>query len=270
MNRIDKKFRELKREGRVALIPYVMAGYPTLRASERMVKTLARAGADLIEIGIPYSDPLADGVTIQKASEVALSRGVTTDDVFELAGRIRRYSGIPLILMTYYNIIFRFGLESFARKAAASGVDGVISPDLPPEEGVIWQEIGQEYGLNTIFLLAPTSTDERIDRVVSQSQGFIYCVSLTGVTGARQKLPINLAQFLAKVRSKTNKPLVVGFGISTAKQAREVAKLSDGVIIGSALLNQLEIEKNEADKIKSVAAFIKGVRKVLHANQRLD
>lgn len=255
MNRIDRKFRELKREGRTALIAYVMGGYPTLKISERIVGVLAEAGADLIEIGIPYSDPLSDGVTIQKASEVALSHGVTTEDVFELVKRIRQYSDVPLILMTYYNTIFRFGLESFARKAAASGADGVISPDLPLEEGVAWQKIGQKYGLNTIFLLAPTSTEERIDKVASQSQGFIYCVSLTGVTGARRKLPTNLSQFLAKVRSRTDKPLAVGFGISTAQQAREVAKSSDGVIIGSALLNR-----------QRVAAFIKEIRKALDAN----
>lgn len=259
MNRIDKKFRELKKEGRAALIPYIMAGYPTLKASERTVKTLVEAGADLIEIGIPYSDPLADGITIQKAAEVALSQGVTTEDVFGLARKIRQSSDIPLILMTYYNTIFRFGLESFAQKAASSAVDGIISPDLPPEEGERWRKIARRFNLNTVFLLAPTSTDERIDKVASFSQGFIYCVSLTGVTGARKKLPPNLAQFLGRVRSKTDKPLAVGFGISTPEQAREVAKLSDGVIIGSALLNR-----------KGVATFIRKTRKALYAHQRLD
>lgn len=259
MNRIDKKFKQLKKEGRAALIPYVMAGYPTLKASERMVRTLSEAGADLIEIGIPYSDPLADGATIQKASEVALSHGVTTEDVFGLVKRIRQHSDIPLILMTYYNVIFRFGAESFARRAASSGADGVICPDLPPEEGATWQKVGRRYGLNTIFILSPTSTEERIEKVASLSRGFIYCVSLTGVTGAREKLPANLAQFLTRVRAKTDKPLAVGFGISTPEQARKVAKLADGVIIGSALLNR-----------QGVTSFIGKIRKALDANQRLD
>lgn len=259
MNRIDKKFKQLKREGRAALIPYIMAGYPTLKASEKAIRTLAEAGADLIEIGIPYSDPLADGATIQKASEVALSQGVTTEDVFQLLRRIRQHADIPLILMTYYNVIFRFGPESFACQAASSGADGVICPDLPPEEGATWQKIGRKHGLNTIFLLAPTSTDGRIGKVASLSQGFIYCVSLTGVTGARRKLPVNLAQFLTRVRARTGKPLAVGFGISTPEQAQEVAKLADGVIIGSALLNR-----------QGVASFIKKIRKALDANQRLD
>jgi len=261
MNRINQKFAELKKENRAALIPYIMAGYPTSKASLRIAEALVAGGADLLEIGIPYSDPLADGTTIQKASQRALAHGVTTKSVFRLVEQIRTKSNIPIILMTYYNAIFRYGLGAFAREASKAGVDGVIAPDLPPEEASLWRSTAGGYGLDTIFLLAPTSTKERIKRVTRFSKGFIYCVSLTGVTGARRRLPSDISDFIHRVRRETNKPLAVGFGVSTPAQARELSPLCDGIIIGSALIDTIERQKTVEEMAKAAKHFIVEFRK---------
>jgi tryptophan synthase alpha chain len=256
MNRIDQRFAELKKANRVALIPYIVAGYPNLKASQKIAEALVTGGADMIEIGIPYSDPLSDGTTIQKASERALSQRTTTKSVFALVGQIRRELSTPVMLMTYYNIIFRYGLDAFARDAARAGVDGVIVSDLPPEEASSWRKVARRQGLDTIFLLAPTSTKERIRRVARLSEGFIYCVSLTGVTGARKRLPPDIPHFLRRVREETNKPLAVGFGVSTPAQARELSPLCDGIIIGSALIDAIEQEKTQSGMAKAAEHFV--------------
>ncbi len=260
MNRIDKKFEQLKKEGKTALIPYLMAGFPTVDTSKKLVVALAEAGADIIEIGIPFSDPLADGATIQRASEVALSNGVTTDDVLSMVSDIRQKTDVPVVLMTYYNVILRYGLTRFAGDAVKAGVDGVILPDLPPEEALDWRRIAKKRGISSIFLVARTSTDERIKKVASASTGFIYCVSLLGVTGARAALSKGMAKFLSRVRSETAKPLAVGFGISNLKQAQEVAKIADGVIIGSALLSKIDQGKSKRQQIDSATRFIKSLK----------
>ncbi|MFZ3062646.1 MAG: tryptophan synthase subunit alpha [Actinomycetota bacterium] len=265
MNRIDRKFAELKKENKVALIPYIMAGYPTLKASQKIVEALVAGGADMVEIGIPYSDPLSDGTTIQKASEKALSQGTTTKSVFALVEQIRKELNIPIILMTYYNTIFRYspksvggrsGLDAFAREASKAGADGVIAPDLPPEEASSWRKVARGQGLDTIFLLAPTSTKERIKRVARASEGFVYCVSLTGVTGARKRLPIDIPQFLNRVREETSKPLAVGFGVSTPAQAGELSPLCDGIIIGSALIDAIDKEKSLSGMARAAEDFV--------------
>ncbi|MDP3013523.1 MAG: tryptophan synthase subunit alpha, partial [Candidatus Subteraquimicrobiales bacterium] len=185
MDRISRKFEELREKNQKALIPYIMGGYPSYESCKKIVEVMALTGADIIEIGIPFSDPLADGPTIQRASQIALAQNVTTQDIFNLVRDLRKTIDIPIILMAYYNLFYKYGLEKFANGALEAGVDGVIIPDLPPEEASDWLNIA-ENKLKTIFLIAPTSTDERIEKIASLSEGFIYCVSLTGVTGERR------------------------------------------------------------------------------------
>jgi tryptophan synthase alpha chain len=259
LNRIDKLFARLKETNKKALMPYLMAGYPGIEMSGDLLVAVAEAGADLVEFGIPYSDPLADGPTIQAAADVALKNKVNTDIVFELVKKAREKTQIPIVLMTYYNTIYRYGLERFAKNAAECGADGVISPDLPPEEAAPWKAAADKYGLATVMLAAPTSTNERLKKVAGASQGFVYCVSLTGVTGARANLPANLADFIKRVRSVTDEPLAVGFGISRPEQARQISQSADGVIIGSALISLIEKSgKNCKEAAKSYISEIKG------------
>jgi len=258
MGRIEERFRKLRGEGRGALIPYIMAGYPTLESSRRIIEALAKWG-DIIEIGIPYSDPLADGATIQKASVVALSHGIKTPQVLEMIAHLRGVTNTPFVIMTYYNAIYKYGLGAFAKAIAGVGVDGVIIPDLPPEEAHLWRSAAEANSIDTIFLLAPTSTEDRIRRVASACRGFIYCVSLTGVTGAREALSITLPQFISRVRVLTDKPLAVGFGISSPEHVREVAKIADGVIIGSALIDLIDKAKDEREQIAKVTGFVRDI-----------
>ncbi|MCL6471791.1 MAG: tryptophan synthase subunit alpha [Firmicutes bacterium] len=237
LNRIDELFIRLKKDNKTALMPYLMAGFPDIETSLNLLIAVAEAGADLVEFGIPYSDPLADGPTIQAAAERALRNNINTDIVFDLVKRAREKTDIPVVIMTYYNTIYRYGLERFANNAAGAGVDGVIVPDLPPEEAAPWREAAIKYSLATVMLAAPTSTDERLKKVTEASEGFVYCVSLTGVTGARANLPSNLTDFINRVKRVTDKPLAVGFGISRPEQAKQISQVADGVIIGSALVN---------------------------------
>ncbi len=200
MSRINERFAVGKQ-----LIPYVMAGFKDLAASKSIIEALVDSGCRIIEIGIPYSDPLADGPTIQRASEMALSQGVDTDDVFKLISEVRAERDFSPVLMVYYNLVYRYGLERFADEAAKAGVEGLIIPDLSVEESSRWTAVAKQYGLDTIFLIAPTSSEERISKITGISSGFIYCVSLTGVTGARAALPSDITDFLARVRQKTDR-----------------------------------------------------------------
>ncbi|HDP70310.1 MAG TPA: tryptophan synthase subunit alpha [Actinobacteria bacterium] len=260
MSRIEHKFKELKARDKKALIPYITGGYPTLDACEKLIELFAANGADIVEIGIPYSDPLADGPTIQRASEAVLSSGVDVEDIFKMVANLRKKTDIPLVFMTYYNVIYCYGEKKFAEKAISIGIDGVIVPDLPPEEAASWCKVATVNSLDTIFLVAPTSDDERIEKIVSASSGFIYCVSLTGVTGARDNLPMELSSFMRRVRSQTDKPLAVGFGISSTEVAKKVSKLADGIIIGSALIDLIEDSGIEYDKI---GKFIRDIKKTI-------
>ena len=244
--------------GHKALIPYVTMGYPSLESTLETVINLASWGCDIIELGIPFSDPLADGATIQKASYQALQNGVTPKSCIEMAGQIRATIDTPLIFMTYYNLLLHFGLESFCQASAEAGIDGLIIPDLPPEEGVELESYSRRYNIDLIYLLAPTSNDERIDLVANRSRGFIYLVSLAGVTGARQALPANLEEFVGRVRKRTSLPLCVGFGISTPEQAKRVAGIADGVIVGSRLIQLMDGHSSSGLK-----DFIKGLRDAL-------
>jgi len=247
------------RANHTALIPYITLGYPTVETTLKAVPLFASSGCDIIELGIPFSDPLADGATIQRASYEALRQGVTPKVCFEVAQKLRRQVEIPLLFMTYYNPVLKFGLEQFCSKCAEVGIDGLIIPDLPPEEGQELEQSTGRHGLDLIYLLSPASTEERIRLVASRSSGFIYLVSLTGVTGARDKLPEELEGFVARVREKAEKPLCVGFGVSTPEQARRVAKVADGVIVGSRIIQLLDEDKS----LKNVCSFIKSLRDAL-------
>ncbi|HXV99172.1 MAG TPA: tryptophan synthase subunit alpha [Anaerolineae bacterium] len=234
-----------------AFMPYSVLGYPDRPGGLATVQTLVEAGADLLELGVPFSDPLADGPTIQAATQKSLENGTTVKDCLAMVGELRR-QGVetPALLMGYINPILAYGLEYFVADAAAVGVDGLIVPDLPPEEAEELEAACARHGLALVYLLAPTSTPERIKLVAEKSQGFIYLVSLTGVTGARNELPADLAEFVARVRAQTNTPLAVGFGIGNGEQARAVGQLADGVIVGSALVKRAA---ESLDRVRELA-----------------
>ena len=245
--------------GYKALITYLTVGYPSIETTLEMVPAIAASGCDLVELGIPFSDPLADGTTIQNASYQALKQGVTPELCLKVASKLRAKVDIPLVFMTYYNPVLSYGLNAFCTDCAVAGISGLIIPDLPPEEGKELERISRKHGLDLIYLLAPTSTEERIDMVAARSRGFIYLVSMTGVTGSRDKLPQALESFVSKVRQRTSLPLCVGFGISNPTQARRVAKVADGVIVGSRLMQLLE-EKDAPSKVRT---FVRSLRKAL-------
>ncbi len=256
MSRITSVFDQ----GHKALIPYITVGYPDIEATLKVVSLLASNGADIIELGIPFSDLVADGITIQRASFHALQSGVTPKVCLKIAKELSQKTEIPLIFMTYFNPIFSYGLEEFCAACVSSGVSGLIIPDLPPEEGSELEAITQRQGLDLIYLLAPTSTQERAKLVAKRSRGFIYLVSVTGVTGARDRLAADLETFVTRVRRVATQPLCVGFGISTAEQAKRVAKIADGVIVGSRLIQFMEAEDNFMSPVRS---FVKGLRQAL-------
>ena len=222
------------------LSAYITVGYPDIAATEKIALTLSTNGCDIIELGIPFSDPLADGATIQKASYESLQQGTTIQVCLEVAAKLRRQISTPMVFMTYYNPVFNFGLETFCRSCTEAGINGLIIPDLPPEEGMELEEVTRKHELDLIYLLAPNSTEERIAKVAERSRGFIYLVSLTGVTGARQTLPQELENFVKRVRQKAKQPLCIGFGVSSAKQAQRIAGIADGVIVGSRLIQLIE------------------------------
>jgi len=241
---IAAAFARARAAGRIALIPYVMSGYPDEATSEAVAVALGEAGADIIELGVPFSDPLADGATIQVASERALANGMTLRKAVALAGRVSAHVSTPLVMMGYYNPIFSYGIARFCVDAAAAGVAGLIVPDLPPEESATLQQAAAGHGIELVFLVTPTSTNKRIAQVAEAAGktggGFIYCVSLSGVTGARDRLPEGLAAFIARVRSHTSLPLAVGFGVSRPAHVAEIARIADGAVVASALINTLD------------------------------
>lgn len=251
MSRIEKAFSRRK-----ALIPYITLGYPLLESALEVVPLLEEWGADIVELGIPFSDPLADGVTIQEASFEALSRGMNPRLALETASKLRRRVAVPLVFMSYYNPIFRFGLSPFCRACAESGVEGLIVPDLPPEEGAELGQACEKSGLDLVYLLAPNSDKSRIRLVAGRSRGFIYLVSITGVTGPREALPKGLEAFVKRVRRETSLPLAVGFGISGPDQARRVAHVADGVIVGSRIVQLMRDDQG----LKKLGNFVQGLR----------
>ncbi len=264
MNRIDRVFKRLKAKGEKALIPFITAGDPDLATTRALALEMAARGADILELGVPFSDPLADGPTIQAASLRAMQAGVHLEDVLNLAGELRAHTQIPLVLMGYYNPMLQYGLDRTAETAAARGVDGFIIPDLPPEEAGPWRVAAVKAKIATIFLAAPTSGAERIRHLGRLSKGFLYYVSVTGITGARTALPEDLAKSLTEVRSLVKGPLAVGFGISTPAQVAALAPHVDGIVVGSAIV-QLVARLKGAELVKEVGDFIAALKAPLRA-----
>jgi tryptophan synthase alpha chain len=257
VQRIGAAFSSARSEGRAAVIPYLTLGHPTASRSLELAEAAVAGGADLLELGVPFSDPLADGPVIQRATHVALQQGLTVAKCLELAARLRmRRIVVPLIFMGYYNPILAYGEERFCRACRDARVDGLIVPDLPPEEAGNLERCCEENGLALIYLLAPTSTPERIRLVTQRARGFVYLVSVTGTTGTRNELPTNLGAFVSRVRAVTEKPLAVGFGISSPEQAREVAATADGVVVGSAIVRLAD----RPDGAQQIRGFVSALR----------
>ena len=258
MSRIAATFETLRAQRRRALIPFVMGGDPSLDATASFLLRFAAAGADVLEIGVPFSDPIADGPINQRAAQRALTTGVGLRDILALVKLVRPRVMQPVVLLTYYNPVLKYGLEAFCRDAPAAGVDGVVIPDLPPEEGDPLRGAASPRGLDTIFLAAPTSTDDRLARVAAGSSGFVYCVSLTGVTGVRTTIAGDIGALVSRLRRQTALPVCVGFGVSTPEHARQVASVADGVIVGSAIVSIVEREGAAAGP--ALEGFVRGLR----------
>ena len=257
MNRIDKKFKELKKLRKKAFVAFIMAGDPSIAITRKLVFELEKQGADIIELGVAFSDPLADGPTIQRASQRALKRKANLDLACNLVRNVRLKTQIPIAFLTYYNILYHYGLERFVEKAKSSGVDGVIVPDLPPEESGELRRIARKKGFSLIHLLAPTSSRQRIKMISNASTGFIYYVSLTGTTGARKELPKDLSASLRLIKRSTNKPVCVGFGISRPDQVKAISRLADGVIVGSAIIKTIEKNIGRQKLVENVGKFVR-------------
>jgi tryptophan synthase alpha chain len=268
-SRIGETFARLKREGRTALMPYLTVGFPDVATTLAGVPALIRGGADLIELGMAFSDPLADGVTVQRANQRALAGGVHTDTVLDVTRQLRA-QGVeaPLIAMGYFNPIMQYGVERFVAEGAAAGLDGLIIPDLPPEESDEVVAICRQHGRDLIMLLAPTSPDTRIADVARRATGFIYCISLTGITGRRDSLQTGLADYLARIRRQTDLPLAVGFGISRPEHVAQVGQVAEGAIVGSALINCLEavVDRPLAERAAALEAFVRDLRGAAEGN----
>jgi tryptophan synthase alpha chain len=237
-SRIDKAFAKAKAEHRAAFVPYLTAGFPDPETFLQQASQLLEV-ADVLEVGMPYSDPLGDGPTIQQSGEAALRAGMTMDKTLELIKALRQNSDKAIVMMTYYNPIYVRGEEKFVRDLKEAGADGVILPDLPPDEGETMIAAAREAELDTVFLVAPTSTDERLNRVTRDCRGFVYAVSVTGVTGARSALPADVPDLVRRTKAVTNLPVAVGFGVSNGETARPIAQVADGVVVGSALIKKL-------------------------------
>jgi tryptophan synthase alpha chain len=260
MTRLTQRFAALKEHGEKALIVYVTVGDPSPERTVEIALALDRAGVDVIELGIPFSDPLADGPSIQSASFRALQNGVNVARVLETVRAIRKRSEIPLLLFTYYNPVFRYGVERFARDAAESGADAGLLVDLTPEEAQEWIAAARANSLDTIFLIAPTSTDARIEVVSRLCTGFIYCVSRTGVTGARDDVPPDVVEMVARVRARSPLPISVGFGISRPEHVRSVGAYADGVVVGSAMVNLIAQHGDTPDVAEAARAFAESLK----------
>ncbi|KKL59477.1 hypothetical protein LCGC14_2214970 [marine sediment metagenome] len=264
MSRIADTFARLRAERRTGLIAFLTVGYPGVEDTLSLVPALIEGGADIVELGVPFSDPLAEGPTIQRSSHHALLQGVTPGVCLEVAGKLRA-QGVtaPLIFMGYYNPLLAYGLDAFCRDAAAAGADGLIAVDLPPEESHPLRDACRRNGLDLIYLLAPTSTEERIELVAGLASGFVYCVSVTGVTGAREELPRRLSPFVNRVRARTPLPVAVGFGISKPKHFRAVGRIAEAAVIGSAIVDVIDRSdpSETVGKVKRYAEVVTGRRR---------
>ena len=257
MNRIVECFARLKRAGKKGFIVYIGAGDPDLDATRALALAFGDAGVDVLELGVPFSDPLADGLVNQLAAQRGLESGTTPPKVLKTVAAIRERSQIPVVLYIYYNLIHRAGLERFVQDAATAGVDGLLVLDLPPEESDNYEATMRQAGLCPIYLVAPTTPDDRIELIVRRGSGFIYYVSREGVTGMQQKVSDTIAMMTKKIRAHTELPVAIGFGVSTPEQAKQVAAFGDAVVVGSAVVNQIAEHGKSADLAKRVSAFVK-------------
>ncbi len=261
VSRLANTFRQLKERGEKALVCFVTAGDPSSEITIQTVKTLARAGVDAVEIGLPFSDPLADGKAIQASSQRSLDMGMTIRKALDIVRAIRaECPKLPLILMTYFNPILHYGLQQYSIDSHAAGADGHIVTDLTPEEAETWKSLSTQAGLDTIFLVAPTSTDIRIGIVADISSGFIYCVSRTGVTGAREDVPVDLPAVVLNIKSKTNLPVCVGFGISKPEHVSNICEFADGAVVGSSLVELLHREKDNPELQSLVFDYVSSLK----------
>ena len=260
MSRLEATFGRLKAKGGKALITYIMAGDPSLQDTEQLVVELERAGADVIELGVPFSDPIADGPVIQQAADRALRSGTSLRRILASVAHVRSVTQIPIVLMAYYNTIHAFGAADFCREAVKAGVDGLIVPDMPPDEAGPLQRPAREAGLSLIFLLAPTSTSARRSFVAKQCEGFLYYVSLTGITGAQLRDVVDVGDNVGKIRKQSPVPIAVGFGVATPADAARVAAVADGVIVGSALVRRIHESAQDPDMVEKVGAFTRSLK----------
>jgi tryptophan synthase alpha chain len=258
--RITRRFEELRSRGEMGLIAFLTAGDPSLEATESFVLALDQAGADVVELGVPFSDPVADGPAIQRSSERALRAGATLSGVLSLVESIRRKSDVALVLFSYYNPVLQMGIERFARTAADAGADGVLITDLTPEEAGDYRRVVQAHSLDTIFLAAPTSTDERLARIADVTSGFLYLISRTGVTGTRESLPEDLPALIRRVRRATSLPIAVGFGISVPGQVSVLGGLADAAVVGSALVQEIEQAASVDAAREALSARVRGLK----------
>jgi tryptophan synthase alpha chain len=259
MSRIPKKFRELKRSKRGGFIPFVTAGDPDLPTTERLLVELAKAGADIIELGVPFSDPVADGEVIQRASERALRNGVTVYDALTCAKNVRQHIDVPIVLFSYFNPLLQFDPEPFAPAVREAGIDAVLVTDLIPEEAESWTQTLLQQGLDPIFLVAPTTSDNRLAHIAQQARGFIYAVSRAGVTGARNEMTRDAEVLVKRARTVSDLPVAVGFGISTPEQVRSVWRFADAAVVGSAIVREIEKLRDSPDLVKRIGEFARSL-----------
>lgn len=263
MSRIRNCFQKLNEKKQKALVAFITAGDPDLPTTGRIFSVLEKSGADIIELGVPFSDPLADGPVIQASSLRALNSGTNLKKIIHLVDEIRQGSQLPIVLMTSYNPVFVYGQNQFVDDAVKAGVDGVIIPDLPPEEAEEFLAVADQQGLEMIFLLAPTSTEDRVKMIANQSRGFIYYISLTGTTGVKTAVAKNLQAKVQAIKNIAELPVLVGFGISGPEQAREASSLSDGVIVGSAIVRLIEQNEDPAERDSKISAFVSSVKQAI-------
>jgi len=264
MNLIEKKFKELKAQGRKAFIAFITAGDPDLKTTEELVLSFEKAGVDIIELGIPFSDPLADGPTIQASYLRSLNKGTNVKKILETVKRIRRQTSIPIALMSSYNPIFHYGEEKFIKACTEVGVDGLIIPDLPPEEAKSLRQLAHAKNISTIFFVAPTTQDHRIQSNAKAATGFVYYVSLTGITGTQKAIANAVVKQIKHIKRFTQKPVCAGFGISTPEQVKEIGAAADGVIVGSAIVKFIEAHRGAADLIKKTSNYVASLSKSLN------
>lgn len=264
MNRIEQKFQQLRQQGRKGLVVYIGAGDPDLETTRRLALAFEAAGVDVIELGVPFSDPLADGVVNQLAAQRGLESGTTPAGVLATVAALRRDSALPVVLYIYYNLIHRYGQERFIQDAAEAGVDGLLILDLPPEESGESARQMRAAGLCSIRLVAPTTPDDRVPAIVKQASGFVYCVSREGVTGMQARVAETIGDMTKRIRRHTDLPIAVGFGISNVEQARAVARDADAVVVGSAVVDRMARGAGRSDLVESVAAFVRSLAEAVH------